>query len=83
MATRKMTFSLPEPLARRFLRRVPARERSRYLAAVLEHSLRKKDAALARACRLANGSSDVRRLEREMDALKDPIEEPWDDAPAR
>ena len=83
MATRKMTFSLPEPLARKFVRRVPSRQRSRYLAAVLEHSLKRKDSALARACQLANESRDLMRLEREMDAVNDPIEEPWDDSSAR
>ena len=37
MATRKMTFSLPSGLAVQFLKRVPARERSRYVADALAY----------------------------------------------
>ncbi len=78
-----MTFSVPEALARRFLRLVPARERSRYVAVTLEEALAKREAELVEACRLANEDPEVLRIEQEMDALQDAITEPWDDAPAR
>jgi hypothetical protein len=83
MATIKMTFSIPEELAQRFLRRVPSRQRSSYVTAALEKSLRRRDEELVRACRLANQDADLRAAEREMAALADPIEEPWDESPAR
>ena len=78
-----MTFSLPEDLAAQFVRRVSARERSRYLAEALEVSLRKRDQDLARACEIANRDPDVEALEREFDAVSDALAEPWNDAPPR
>lgn len=83
MAARKMTFSLPTDLANRLLKRVPARERSRFLAQVLEKSLLEEDEALIRACLLANEDPDVKAIEQEWDEIRDAIEEPWSDAPAR
>jgi len=53
MATRKMTFTLPEELAARFARRVPARKRSRYLAEALAQKLAERDRQLVRACEIA------------------------------
>ncbi len=43
MAMRKMTFTLPEDLAARFVRRVPARERSRYLSEALAEKLSERE----------------------------------------
>ena len=83
MATRKMTFSLPEDLARRLVRRVPARERSRFLASVLEKSLTNEDEILKRSCLLANQDPDARQIEEEWDRIQDGLEEPWRDAPPR
>jgi hypothetical protein len=77
MAARKMTFSLPEQLARTLVKRVPARERSRFLALALEKSLREQETALARACMAANRDLKARALEREWDRVQDEIEEPW------
>jgi hypothetical protein len=76
MAARKMTFSLPEDLANRLLKRVPARDRSRFLAQVLEKSLREEDEALVRSCMLANRDPNVQAIEHEWDQIQDPIEEP-------
>jgi len=79
-----MTFSLPEALARTLLRRVPARERSKFLAQALEKSLREKEADLARACVSANRDSSGGALEKQWDQVQDEIEEPWvDDSPSR
>lgn len=83
MATRKMTFSLPEELATRLVKRVPARERSRFLAQVLEKSLREGDESLIRACLIANQDPDVKAIEEEWDEIRDAIEEPWNDPQAR
>lgn len=83
MAARKMTFSLPLELADRLVKRVPARERSRFLARVLEKSLLEDDEALIRSCLSANQDPEVKAIEQEWDEIRDAIEEPWSDAPAR
>ena len=51
---RKMTFSVPEPLAVQFLRKVASRERSRFVSEALAARLEERDAALIRACEIAN-----------------------------
>lgn len=83
MPSRKMTFSLPETLATEFAKRVPARNRSRYVADALAHKLRERDEVLARVAEIANRSRAVSKLEREMDSLSDAVTEPWDDPLAR
>jgi metal-responsive CopG/Arc/MetJ family transcriptional regulator len=83
MAARKMTFSLPSDLANQLVKRVPARERSRFLAQALEKSLQEEDEALIRACLMANVDPDIKAIEQEWDEIRDVIEEPWSDAPAR
>ena len=77
MGTRKMTFTLPEDLATQFVRRIPARERSRYLADALSEKLSACDRLLVEACRVANNDSEVRAIEKEFDALADQTGEPW------
>jgi ubiquinone biosynthesis protein UbiJ len=83
MATRKMTFSLPTALAAQFIKRVSARDRSRYVAEALAARLRERDRMLARAADVANRSRQVRAIEREFDRLEPDIQEPWDAPPAR
>jgi hypothetical protein len=83
MATRKMTFTLPEELALQFVRRIPARERSRYLAAALSEKLSARDQSLVQACRVANNDSEVLAIEKEFDALADQTSEPWTRSSAR
>ena len=83
MAARKMTFSLPLELADRLVKRVPARERSSFLACVLEKSLLEEDEALIRSCLSANQDADAKVIEQEWGEIRDAIEEPWSDAPAR
>ena len=83
MAVRKMTLSLPAELAQRFERQVPSRQRSRYLAKVLEKSVQKQDEALVRSCLLANEDADGKVIEEEFAALTDRIAEPWDDSSSR
>ena len=83
MAVRKMTFSLPADLASQLVKRVPARERSRFLAKLLEKSLREDDESLIRSCLSANEDPDVKAIEQEWAQIPDTIEEPWSDPPAR
>jgi hypothetical protein len=69
MATRKMTFTLPEPLAERFVRRIPARARSKYVACALIEKFSVHDRYLAESCRIANGDPEVRAIEEEFEAI--------------
>jgi hypothetical protein len=71
-----MTFSLPADLAATFIRRVPARERSRYLVEALANKLGEGDQQLVSACEIANRDADVISIEREFDRLTDEIVEP-------
>jgi hypothetical protein len=82
MASRKMTFSIPEDLASSFTRRVPARDRSRYVADALADKLSEREKRLIQACEIANRDSQVREIELEIDALTDAMSEPWEDASA-
>ena len=77
MATRKLTFSLPEPLAVQFLRRVPSRDRSRFVSEALAERLAQRDLDLIRACEAANQDLDVAEIEREFDGIVDAMAEPW------
>jgi Arc/MetJ-type ribon-helix-helix transcriptional regulator len=77
MATRKMTFSVPEPLAAQFLRRVASRDRSHFVSEALAARLAERDAALIRACEVANQDQDVAEIEREFDEIGDEMAEPW------
>ena len=83
MASQKMTFNLPKDLAAQLLRRVPARQRSRYVAEALAEKLKERDRQLARACDVVNRSRDIRAIEREFDAIEERIEEPWDEPAPR
>ena len=78
MASRKMTFTLPEDLAGQLLKRVPARDRSHYVSEAIAARLRERDEQLIRACEIANSQPDVLAIEREWEVLDqaDPIEEP-------
>ena len=83
MASRKMTFTLPEDLVAQFVRRVPSRDRSRYLAMALSEKLADRERQLIHACELANQDAEVAAIENDFAALPDEITEPWVDAPAR
>ena len=77
MATRKMTFSVPEQLAVQFLRRVASRDRSRFVGEALAARLEGRDAALVRSCEIANQDLDMAEIEKEFDGLSDEMAEPW------
>ncbi len=69
MATLKMTFLLPEDLAKQFAHHVPARRRSRYLADALREKLLERDPLLVQACKIANDDPDIRAIEKDFDAV--------------
>jgi hypothetical protein len=77
MAMRKMTFSVPEPLAVQLLRRVASRDRSRFVSDALAARLKERDVELIRACEIANQDLDVAEIEKEFDGIRDGISEPW------
>jgi hypothetical protein len=83
MAVRKMTFTIPADLATSFTKRVPARDRSKYVAAALAEKLSQREKRLIRACEIVNGDPAVKEIEEEFDALNDPIAESWKNAPPR
>jgi hypothetical protein len=70
MAMRKMTFSVPEPLAVQFLRRVASRDRSRFVSDALAARLKERDAELIRSCEIANQDPDVAEIEKEFDEIR-------------
>ena len=74
MAYRKMTFSIPEKIADLMVRRVPARDRSRYVAEAIALRLEQREQALIRACEIANLDPDVVAIEEEWDTLRDPVD---------
>jgi ubiquinone biosynthesis protein UbiJ len=76
-----MTFSLPDGLAASFTKRVPARDRSRYVAEAIAEKLAEREKRLIQACEIANQDEDVREIEREFDNLTDEMPEPWEHAP--
>jgi hypothetical protein len=80
MASRKITFTLPQELVIEFLRRVPASRRSAYAAAAIADKLRDREAQLIQACEVANDSADVLDIEASFDSLADQsdrVQEPW------
>jgi hypothetical protein len=83
MPSRKMTFSLPDELASSFTRRVPARDRSRYVAEAIADKLAEREKRLILACEIANQDPELREIEKEFDALMDELPEPWEDAATR
>jgi hypothetical protein len=77
MAMRKMTFSVPEQLAAQLLRRVPSRDRSRFVSEAVAARLEERDVALVRACEIANHYLDVAEIEKDLDGIRDEMPEPW------
>jgi len=74
---KKMTFSVPEQLAVQFLRTVASRDRSRFVSDALAARLEERNAALVRACEIANQDMDVAEIEKELDGVGDEMAEPW------
>jgi hypothetical protein len=86
MASRKMTFTIPEDVADRFIRQIPAHDRSSYVAEAIAALLKAREQSLIRACEIANGDADVAQIEREWESLADEadvVAEPWNHADPR
>jgi len=83
MASRKMTFTLPSQLAERFVKNVPARERSKYLSQALAEKLAAREKRFIRACEIANEDAETLTIEKEFGDLPDETIEPWTDASTR
>jgi len=77
MGMRKMTFSVPDPLAVQFLRSVASRDRSRFISEALAARLQERDLELSRACEIANQNLDAVEIEKEFDGIRDEMAEPW------
>lgn len=80
MAQRKMTFTIPEDLAALFLHRIPAQDRSRYVAEAISARLREQEERMIQSCVVANNTADVLAIEQEWDSVTDTvdrIQEPW------
>ena len=78
MAVRKMTFSIPEDIARKFVGRVSARKHSKYLTEALERKLSDQDEDIVQACKQANADADSTAIEKEMEGIEDGTDEPWE-----
>jgi hypothetical protein len=74
---KEMTFSIPEPLAVQFLRRVASRDQSRFVSEALAARLEDRDLELMRACGVASQDPDVAEIEKEFDGIRDEMAEPW------
>ncbi len=85
MPARKLTITVPEPLAIRFLRVVPSRLRSEWISEAMEEKLRKRDEQLITACDFLNADPRILELERDMDSLSgDGLDEhPWNQPASR
>ncbi len=74
---------MPDELAATFTKRVPARDRSRYVAEAIADKLAEREKRLILACEIANQDPELREIEKEFDAFTDAMPEPWEDAAAR
>ena len=83
MANRKITFTLPENLVGQLIKRVPARQRSRYVAQAVSEKLAGHDRRLLQACLIANQDPEVHAIEKDFDSISGEIAEPWSESKAR
>src|SRR5215470_16566155 len=58
MATRKMSFTIPDDIAGMLLKQVAPRDRSRYVAEAIAKKLAERQQRLIRACQVANTDPD-------------------------
>ena len=78
MANLKLTISLPEDLAIKFVRAVPSNRRSRYIAELLEAKLlRDKEQMLIDACNALENDPDDLEVQRDLARLPDTLTEEW------
>jgi hypothetical protein len=85
MPARKLTITVPESIAVRFLRVVPSQLRSEWVVDAMTEKLRRRDEQLIAACEALNADPNVLKLERDMDSLSgDGLDEhPWNHSASR
>lgn len=71
----RMTFSLPDSLAQRFLASIPPRRRSATVARLLEKELADQEHELEAACHAANADEALNEEIAEWQAFEDDVEE--------
>ena len=71
----RITLSIPDTVARQFQKAVPARQRSRFVARLLEQELSERADSLAAACCAANRDKALEREINEWQSFDDGIEE--------
>jgi hypothetical protein len=71
----RMTFSLPDTLAQRFLASIPPRKRSLTIAKLLERELTDQERNLEAACLAANADEALNEEIAEWQAFEDNVEE--------
>jgi hypothetical protein len=69
----KLTVSIPDEIVHRFQAAVPARQRSRLVARLLEQSLAEHEDALAAVCRQANRDAILAKEIDEWQAFDDGV----------
>ena len=67
----KMTFAIPDSLAQRFRKAVPAGERSAVVTDILRKKLRPSDQSLAAACRRVNKLGTLKKDMEEWERFDD------------
>ena len=67
----KLTFSIPDPVARRFLERVPSGRRSPLVARLLAAQLDQEQDDLVRACQQANANPALHQEMADWEALNE------------
>ena len=75
LPAKKMTFSLPGQIAADFMHRIPARQRSHFVAEAFAARLNDRDRRLREAAAIVNASPEIQTLEQEWDALPDTEDE--------
>jgi metal-responsive CopG/Arc/MetJ family transcriptional regulator len=71
----RVTLTLPDHLAKRFLVTIPSRERSATVARLLEQDLARREQALEAACLAANADTALAAEIEEWQAFDDGLED--------
>jgi hypothetical protein len=72
----RMTISLPDGIARRFIAAVPSRRRSATIVRLIERDLKSREAALEKACRAANADRKLAAEVEEWQSFDDRLNVP-------
>lgn len=71
----RVTLSIPDPVARKLRALVPSRRRSRLVTRLIEEEIRRRENALAEACRAANRDKPLEREIDEWQSFEDRVDE--------